>query len=206
MEAGRELLLVRRVRKQVAGELLDREPIERHVGVERVDHPISPRPVVARRVLLEPVGVGIPGRIEPPHRHSLAVTRRRQGLIHQRLVCGGVAHQRGDLFRGRRKPGQVEGDTTREGVWRRRGGGPQAALAESTQDERVHRVRRARRNLGAFWLSKRPMRAPLRAGLDPVPEDRHFVITETGAMRVDRRHEQVFVVGDDPPQSFAGVG
>ena len=44
VETRRDLLVERRVRQQVARDLLDRELIERHVAVERVDHPVAPRP------------------------------------------------------------------------------------------------------------------------------------------------------------------
>ena len=44
VEAGGEPLREGRLREQVPGDLLDREPVEWHVGVEGVDHPISPGP------------------------------------------------------------------------------------------------------------------------------------------------------------------
>jgi hypothetical protein len=40
VKPGRDLLLDRRTRQHVAGNLLDCEPIERHVPVERVDDPV----------------------------------------------------------------------------------------------------------------------------------------------------------------------
>ena len=64
------------VGQQVAGELLDRELVERHVAVEGVDHPVAPPPHVALAVGLVAVGVGIAGRVEPAGRHPLAVARR----------------------------------------------------------------------------------------------------------------------------------
>ena len=50
MKARGEPLLGSRVRKQVSGKLLDRKLVERHVGVERGDDPVPPRPVGSRRV------------------------------------------------------------------------------------------------------------------------------------------------------------
>ncbi len=44
METGCDALLERRVGEEVTGDLLEGELIERHVLVEGVDHPISPRP------------------------------------------------------------------------------------------------------------------------------------------------------------------
>src|SRR5204862_6163339 len=48
VKSGRDLFRQRRVRQQVAGDLFDRELIERHVAMERVDHPVAPSPHVAR--------------------------------------------------------------------------------------------------------------------------------------------------------------
>ena len=47
VEAGGNQLLAGRVRQQVAGQLLDRETVEGHVAVERVDDPVAPMPHVA---------------------------------------------------------------------------------------------------------------------------------------------------------------
>ena len=44
VESGGDDLIGGGVGKEVPGELLDGELIERHVGVERIDHPIAPRP------------------------------------------------------------------------------------------------------------------------------------------------------------------
>ena len=65
VEAGADLLLERRVRQQVAGQVFDRELIERHVRVERLDHPIAVRPHLAEVVDVDAVRVGVAGRVEP---------------------------------------------------------------------------------------------------------------------------------------------
>src|SRR5437763_1537432 len=77
METGGDLLVERRARQQVARNLLDRELIERHVGVEGADHPIAIRPDRAVAVTLIAVAVGIAGGVEPGRRpsHDLAVSR-----------------------------------------------------------------------------------------------------------------------------------
>ena len=73
------------VGEQVAGQLLDRELVERHVAVEGVDHPIAPAPHVPLLVALVAVGVGIAGRIEPVGRHALAIARRRRAADRRRF-------------------------------------------------------------------------------------------------------------------------
>ena len=52
MKAGRDFLIERRARQQIAGQLLDRELVERHVRVERADDPVAPRPQFAVAVHL----------------------------------------------------------------------------------------------------------------------------------------------------------
>ena len=76
MKAGGDELRRRRIRQQVAGELLDRELIERHVLVERVDRPVAPIPHRARRIALVAVGVRVARRVEPFPDHPLAIPRR----------------------------------------------------------------------------------------------------------------------------------
>ena len=72
IEPGRNLLVERWRRQQVAGELLDREPVERQIAVERIDHPVAPSPHDAGPVGLIAVGVGVPGRIQPAAGQPLA--------------------------------------------------------------------------------------------------------------------------------------
>ena len=81
VEAGRHALGDRRVRQQVAGELLEGEPVERHVVVERANHPVAPRPHHAAAVKAVPVRVGVARGVEPVERHPLAVSRRCQQSI-----------------------------------------------------------------------------------------------------------------------------
>ena len=75
VEAGGDELIERRLRQQVAGELLDREFVERHVVVQCVDDPVPPMPLVAGAVGLESVGVGVACGVEPALRHVLPVAR-----------------------------------------------------------------------------------------------------------------------------------
>ncbi len=63
VEAGGDPLFEGRFRQQVAGELLDGELVEGHVGIEGVDHPVAVRPDRAVVVEVEAVGVGIAGGI-----------------------------------------------------------------------------------------------------------------------------------------------
>ena len=74
-------------RWRVAGELLDREPIERHVALERRDDPVAIAPSeLADLVVFEPVRFGEPRQVEPMLRPAFAVTRRGQQPINEALV------------------------------------------------------------------------------------------------------------------------
>ena len=57
---------------QVAGELLDREPVERLVGVERADHVVAEQPDVDVVVAVIAGGVGEPDQVEPEDGHPFA--------------------------------------------------------------------------------------------------------------------------------------
>ena len=77
MEAGGDLLLEGGVGKQVAGELLDRELVERHVGVEGIDDPIAVAPGEGPAgVFFVAVAVGVARGIEPVAAPALPVVRR----------------------------------------------------------------------------------------------------------------------------------
>jgi hypothetical protein len=73
VEPGGEDLRLVRPGQQVAGDLLDGEPIERHIRVDGVDHPVPPavgiRPGI---VLLVPIAVAVPRQVQPVPAQALA--------------------------------------------------------------------------------------------------------------------------------------
>ena len=127
-ETGGHDLSGRGVGEEIAGDLFDQKLIVGLVAVERVDHPIAPRPLRPRQILLEAVAVGIARHVEPDPRPTLAV-----GLTGQQPVDGpgrGLGEtglrrrgKSGDLLRRRRQPGEIEiqPPAERRGIrWRRR--------------------------------------------------------------------------------------
>ena len=68
-----DLLLARRVRQQIAGQLLDGELVEALVVVKSVDDVIAVEPDVAVVVAVVAARVGVANEIEPVDRHALAV-------------------------------------------------------------------------------------------------------------------------------------
>ena len=142
IEARGDVLRQRWTGEEVARELLDREPVERHVGVERVNHPVAPAPHVPRAVVLIAVSVRVAGRIQPPEGHAFAKARRGQQAFHGLFVSGWrwvgdeVAHRAG----GGRESGQIQGDSAQE---QRRVGGfrrTHARFAQARQNEPVDRI------------------------------------------------------------------
>src|SRR5581483_2019020 len=87
MKAGRDSLIDGWMRKQVAGHLLDRELIERHVPVERVNHPIAIAPCPRPKLILpEAVAIGEAGLVQPMPRPLFAVMRRTQQPLNEPFV------------------------------------------------------------------------------------------------------------------------
>ena len=91
MEAGGDVLLRRAVREQVARHLLDREPIEGHVRVERMDDPVAITPGVRPQgVTAKTVAVGVAGEVEPVATPLLAVVGRLEQPVEQVAVSAGA--------------------------------------------------------------------------------------------------------------------
>ena len=102
VEAGGDLVIHGRVGQQIACKLLDRELVVRHVLVVGLDHPVAPRPHRPQAVDVVAVGVGVAGKIEPLHRHALAIVRRGQQVVDTLLVgVGRLVGQKGVHFGGR---------------------------------------------------------------------------------------------------------
>jgi hypothetical protein len=75
VEAAGDELVRRGVGQHVAGDLLDGEPVERQVRIERADHPVAIFPHRPQSVLFVAVAVGVSGEVEPDARPALAVVR-----------------------------------------------------------------------------------------------------------------------------------
>ena len=225
VEGGGDALIARRVRQHVAGELLDGEPVEGHVGVVGVDHPVAPAPHRALAVGLVAVGVRVAGGVEPLHRHPLAVARRAEQPVDRPLVGvrGVVVEERGQLARRRRQPRQVERRPAQQrrpvGLRRRR----EALSLETGEDEAVDRVARPvgvgdRRRVGTLRRHERPVRLPLRPLVDPQAERLDLVVRQRlgpaghplGRIRGRDAVEQEALVGasgdDDGPAEPRALG
>ena len=134
--------LGRRVREQIAGDLLDRELIERQVPVERLDDPVAIGPDRAPTVLLVAVGVGVASLIEPGPCLALAVMARCEQSIDQPFVCIGalVVLECIDLGGRRRQADQVEADAANQGRAVSLGRRAQSLAFQAGQHEVIDRV------------------------------------------------------------------
>ena len=117
MEAGGDFLAFGGVGQEVAGELLDGELVEGHVGVEGVDDPVAEFPDLAGGVDGIAVAVGVAGLVEPPAAPAFAVVGALEEAVDEFGVglVGGVGEEGGDFFRGRGEAGEVERDAADEG-------------------------------------------------------------------------------------------
>ena len=204
---GHDLVAVR-FRQEVAGELFDREGVERLVAVEGFDDPVSIGPHRALGVALETVRVGVAGEVEPLYRHVLAVVRRSQQAVEGlgpgfRRTIGEESLQVGI---GRRQAGQVEG-----GAAEQRGlGGIAVRLqsfgGEALDEESIDRVAAGgNRRDGRFDRNlESPVALILGAFLDPA-FDQGDLIFRKHLVELRRRHVVVGVVGAQSLHHFAGV-
>ena len=155
--------------QQIAGHLFDREPIERQVGVDRVDHPVAH---TATRRGADCLFHNRPNRHNGPCPASagpmLAEVRRIEQPIDQsfiRLACG-IVHERIDRVRLGRKAEQVVRQPLDERVAVRFRVRLQAVFVELGQHERIDLRCAARPRsspAAAPWLCDR-MKGPMTGG------------------------------------------
>ncbi len=142
MKSCCQSLLVGRVGYQVAGKLFNGELIKRHVGIEGVNHPIAPDPLVAFQVILVAVGVGVPGRVHPVACLMFAKTIGMQQSVDDFFVSimRFVGLKGTHFLDRRRQSGQIKRESTKQrstiGRWRRL----QLCGIESAKDKPIDRV------------------------------------------------------------------
>ena len=100
IEARGDLLILRGIRQEIAGELPDGELIKREVLIEGTHHPIAVRPHAALVIEMQAMRIGIAGHIQPVAAHVLAVAFGFQKAIHEAIVglLGCVSEKRVNLF------------------------------------------------------------------------------------------------------------
>ncbi len=209
VKAGGDPLIDRGLGQHVAGELLDREPIERHVGVQGVDYPIAILPDRAGIVVRVAVAVGVTRQVEPVARLPLAVMGRSQQPVDQTLVGSFalVGQKRLDLVDLRRDAEQIQTQPADQGHAVRLGRGANAFPRQSFEDERVDRisdergVRCAGRgrpgDLGTSYRLERPVVA-----LPPARRSERLIVGRGWRAAVDPAADRGNLLGR---QSRAGI-
>ena len=201
------------MRQQIAGELLDRELVERQIAVEGADHPVAPRPHAAIAVDVVAVRVGVAGGVEPRHGHPLAVVRRLQERVDALLVgVGRTVGEKGvELGRRRRQARQVEVTRRRSVALSASGDGLRPSASSRARMKRSigflthssflsvgRRLRAHRRRIG-------PVRVPFGAFVNPAPQQLDLF----GGQRVPgigRRHPLLRIGVGDPLDQHAPRG
>ena len=169
--AGGHALPHRRVRQQVASELLHREAIEGHVLVEGPHDPVAVGPDGPLLIAVVADRVRVPDEVEPVLGHALAVVRRGEQLVDVVLEAHGAALEPAEVLDARRESGEVPGQPPHQGAQVRRRARAQARGRELGLDEGVHV------ELGSRHTRRRPGPVPLPRGalLDPALEELDLV-------------------------------
>ena len=127
---------------QVAGDLIDGESVERHVGIERGDDPVAELPDRARSVDIVAVGIGVPSLVEPGARPPFAEMGRSQQAIDGTFIsiCRPIGQKGVDLTGRGRQTDQVETRPAQQcrTIGFRRGSQP--APIEPSLDKAVDRI------------------------------------------------------------------
>ncbi len=209
VEARGNLLVEGVPGEQVAGELLDGEPVERHVLVEHADHPVAVGPHLAVVVEVVAVRVGITRGVEPVAGAMFAPAGRFKQAVDKprvRVRCL-IGHERLDHLRRRGQAGQIKAEPPDQCPPIGFGGGFQPLLLELRQDEAIDRIADPRlllhRGQGRpAWCDQRPVRLIRGAGLDPFLQE-IFLPGRQRLVQRGRRHELLGVRGIDAREELA---
>ena len=210
VEATRDELILRRIRKQIAGELLDGELIERQIAIVSADHPVAVGPHRAFVVEMQAVGVAIARLVEPVVRHLFAVARRGKQARHDLLIPirRPVGDERVSLRRGRRQAGEIESHPPQQGFPIRFGRNLESLLFQSIDHECIDRMPGSGRLTPDFRHHRlhrrleRPMLLVRRTLLDPA-FDRLLLRGGQLLVRLRRRHHLVLVVTENAQPHLA---
>ena len=210
VKARGDFLALGGVRQEVAGQLFDGELIERHVRIQRPDHPVAEFPNLPRRIDRVAVAVRIPRLIEPPAPPALSIVRRGEEAIDDLLVGvrSGIGEKGVHLHHRRRQPDEIERDPADERGLIGLGRGREAFLSKPCQDEMVDRIADNgardfdRRDGRPLRRGKRPMALIFGALGDPFA-DGLDLRGRDGLVQLGRRHDLVGISARQPIEHLA---
>ena len=187
------------------------EPVEGHVFVEGLDHPIPPNPLVGFPVELKAVAVGITGGVQPLEGHSLSITGAFQKVIDDFFVgIGGVVVEEGIHFLGRGgQSDQVGVETFDQNFLGRLYRRWQVAFIEFGKNKAIDRVANPFGTLdrwkGLFGRRHEgPMFLVFGSFLDPSLEN-VLLFTRKDTVGLRRRHDFVFIGRVNAVNEFARI-
>ena len=206
---GRRGLAV--VGHQIAGQLQDRELVERHVAVECIHHPLPVGPDLAVVVDVDAVGVAVPGIVEPVAAAVLAPLEARKHRVDEPVVGIGVRIGNEGIYdrRLRRQAGEIEREPTGQHAAIGLGRGREAFRFESCEEESIDRVLDPRLVFHRRWLrprgwNKRPVRLVLRPLSNP-PLEQFLMLRRQRLLRGRGRHYLFGIVGKNPVEHDARI-
>ena len=196
---------------EIAGQLQDRELIERHVAVERVDHPLPIGPHLAEVVEVDAVGVAVACVVEPVAAAMLAPLEAREQRIDEPLVGVGVGVVHESIDEGGLgwQAREVEREPAGEHVPIGLGGRCEALLLEPGEDEAIERVfdpglvlDGGRR--GPPRRDERPVGLVLSAFGDP-PLEELLLFGREHLLHARWRHHLLGILGEDAVEGDARI-
>ena len=141
MEPGCDDLAAVRARDQIPGHLLDCEPVEPEVAVERIDDPVPPAPRVGTDVVgLIAVALGEARLVQPVQGLHLAAVRGCQQALHCLLVAHLSVRERSHFARAWRNAGQVQAQASQQDGRGRLRRSFEARGLQPGCDERIDRI------------------------------------------------------------------
>jgi len=199
------MIRCRRLKPEIAGDLVGHELVVRQIVVERADHPRAERAHVAVVIVVDPVGVREPHEVEPVPGHVLAVLRLREQAVDEPRVRVGplVREKRVDILARRRQAREVEAQPADQRARISPRARLELVLLQLAHDEAIDRASVPRRVadlrlLGVLRRDERPVPLVLRALVDP-PADRVDLLgRQRTLVRALRRHAFVYVLGRQP--------
>ena len=208
-----DFLVARGAGQKIAGELFDGELIEGHVRVQRIHHPIAPRPHRTLGVALEAVSIGVAREIEPVPSPAFAVAGRGEEALDKLFIGVGraVGDKRSDFYGRGRQAVEVEAHAADEGGAVGLGGGSDFFRREPGENEGVDGIS-DRRGGSVYFGNDRTLRGregpvlvPRGALGDPTLEE-VFLREGERAVRFRRRHDLLGVGTENASNEFAVVG
>ena len=141
--------------QQVARQLLNGELIEGQVSIQGVNDPLTISPGNgAEEVLQIPVAIRVVCQVEPPARPVFAKMARLQQAVHDTFISVDpwIIDKRFNLARARRKPNEIQRQSSQQGLAIGLGRLLEAFSREASTNEAVDRVTRPFDD----WRNNRP--------------------------------------------------